>query len=106
MPKMFLIYLLRTPRMEKYRLQDFKECMLTYSDGSDERFNQMCDNLFALFDTDGNGYVDFNELASGLSILCGGSSHDKVRAAFNLYDINKDGFISLEEMVTYLRFNI
>ena len=76
--------------------------MLTYSNGSDERFSQMCDNLFALFDTDGNGYVDFNELASGLSILCGGTSHDKVRAAFNLYDINKDGFISLEEMVTYL----
>ena len=86
----------------KIGLQDFKECMLTYSNGSDERFSQMCDNLFALFDTDGNGYVDFNELASGLSILCGGTSHDKVRAAFNLYDINKDGFISLEEMVTYL----
>ena len=59
----------------------------------------MCNNLFSLFDTDGNGYVDFNELASGLSVLCGGTSHDKVRAAFDLYDVNQDGFISFEETV-------
>ena len=46
--------------------------------------------------------VDFSELASGLSVLCGGSRDQKAEAAFALYDYNGDGFISLEEMTRYL----
>jgi len=57
--------------------------------------------LFRLFDADGNGAVDFTELASGLSLLCGGSREQRVRAAFSLYDTNGDGVISLREMVAY-----
>ena len=79
-------------------LSDFKECMLTYST-TDDRFEQMCNNLFALFNTD-EWWRDFNELASGLSVLCGGTSHDKVRAVFD-YDVTRR-FISFEEMVKYL----
>jgi Ca2+-binding EF-hand superfamily protein len=58
--------------------------------------------LFALFDTDGNGVVDFAELGSGLSVLCGGNRDSKVQAAFDLYDANGDGFIALDEMTSYL----
>ena len=46
--------------------------------------------------------MDFSELASGLTCLCGGDDQDKVRAAFSLYDVNGDGFISLKEMTQYL----
>ena len=49
-----------------------------------------------------NGVVDFSELASGLSILCGGQSDTRVRSAFALFDFNGDGFISLEEMTRYM----
>ena len=59
--------------------------------------------LFDAFDGDNNGVVDHVELTSGLSVLCGGSREDRVEAAFALYDINRDGFISLEEMTRYLR---
>ncbi|KAF1316742.1 Recoverin family protein, partial [Globisporangium splendens] len=69
---------------------------------SSDRLRFLVDRIFALFDTDKNGVVDFNELASGLSVLCGGSETDKVRAAFNLYDVNRDGYISLGEMRLYL----
>ncbi|EEY68199.1 uncharacterized protein PITG_04603 [Phytophthora infestans T30-4] len=69
---------------------------------SRERLQLLVDRIFELFDKDRNGLVDFNELASGLSVLCGGSQADKVRAAFNLYDVNHDGFISLGEMRLYL----
>lgn len=69
---------------------------------SKDRLHLLVDRIFKLFDKDGNGRVDFNELASGLSVLCGGSQIDKVRAAFNLYDVNHDGYISLGEMRLYL----
>ena len=58
--------------------------------------------LFAMFDMDGNGVVDFTELASGLSVLCGGTREDKARIAFQLYDYDGDGVITLEEMTRYL----
>ena len=39
---------------------------------------------------------------AGLSVLCGGTSADKVSAAFKMFDIDNDGHISLDEMVQYL----
>ena len=36
--------------------------------------------LFEAFDVDQDGMVDFTELASGISVLCGGSREEKVRA--------------------------
>ncbi|RHX96963.1 hypothetical protein DYB25_013307, partial [Aphanomyces astaci] len=60
------------------------------------------DQLFRAFDGDGDGVVDFCELSSGLSLLCAGSQEEKVHAAFTLYDVNKDSFISHPELVSYL----
>ena len=58
--------------------------------------------LFKAFDSNGKGIVDSRELASGISVLCSGSRDDKIQAAFALYDLNNDGFISLNEMTRYL----
>ena len=66
------------------------------------RVEAIVGRLFTVFDSDGDGSVDFSELASGLSVLCGGSADDKARSAFALYDYNGDGFISMEEMTRYL----
>ena len=87
--------------------QSFFECFAHIAEESGneidvDRFRIVVDRLFATFDTDGNGSVDFSELASGLSVLCGGSRDEKVEAAFALYDFNGDGFISLDEMTRYL----
>lgn len=67
-----------------------------------DRLRIIVDRLFKLFDEDGNGKLDFSELASGLSVLCGGSRDSKVQSAFALYDYNNDGYISQEEMTRYL----
>merc|ERR1711871_164737 len=67
-----------------------------------ERTAQILQRLFDVFDVDSSGAVDFSELASGLSVLCGGTRDQKAEAAFALYDYNGDGFISLEEMTRYL----
>lgn len=67
------------------------------------RFNAAKDRLFELFDIDGNGRVDPGELATGLMLLCSGTRDDKLVAAFDLFDRNGDGTISLAEMRSYLR---
>jgi Ca2+-binding EF-hand superfamily protein len=41
--------------------------------------------LFQLFDTNGDGAVDFAELMAGVSVLCGGTRDQKVETAFSLF---------------------
>jgi len=60
-------------------------------------------NVFYAFDRDQNGVVDFNEFASGFSILAGGSKSDKLSLAFHLFDLDSDGYISRRELWEYLR---
>ncbi|CAM9832819.1 unnamed protein product [Chrysoparadoxa australica] len=66
------------------------------------RVGAVLDRLFQLFDADDSGYVSFDELASGLSVLCGGRRDDKVEAAFSLFDVKEEGRMTQAEMITYL----
>ncbi|XP_018615137.1 Kv channel-interacting protein 4 isoform X4 [Scleropages formosus] len=59
--------------------------------------------LFNAFDTDHNGSVSFEDFVMGLSILLRGSVQEKLNWAFNLYDINKDGYITKEEMLDIMK---
>ncbi|TNN43753.1 Calsenilin [Liparis tanakae] len=43
-----------------------------------------------------------NDFVTGLSVLLRGSVTEKLRWAFNLYDINKDGYITREEMMAIM----
>ncbi|TNN32060.1 Kv channel-interacting protein 2 [Liparis tanakae] len=54
--------------------------------------------LFEAFDTRNNGSVSFEDFVVSLSIILRGSVTDKLNWAFNLYDLNKDGCITREEM--------
>ncbi|XP_060947265.1 Kv channel-interacting protein 2-like isoform X6 [Limanda limanda] len=54
--------------------------------------------LFEAFDTNNNGAVNFEDFVISLSIILRGSTIDKLNWAFNLYDLNKDGCITREEM--------
>lgn len=60
--------------------------------------------MFDLFDLDGNGLVDAREFMTGVSLLAkeGRSPNDAVRAAFEAFDENGDGVISISEMIHYL----
>ncbi|XP_044538251.1 Kv channel-interacting protein 4 isoform X4 [Gracilinanus agilis] len=59
--------------------------------------------LFNAFDTDHNGSVSFEDFVMGLSILLRGTVQEKLNWAFNLYDINKDGCITKEEMLDIMK---
>ncbi|XP_071883316.1 calsenilin isoform X2 [Anas platyrhynchos] len=52
--------------------------------------------LFTAFDADGSGALCFEDFVGGLSVLLRGTVQEKLNWAFNLYDINKDGFITKE----------
>ncbi|XP_017272361.1 Kv channel-interacting protein 2-like isoform X2 [Kryptolebias marmoratus] len=54
--------------------------------------------LFEAFDTNSSGSVSFEDLVLSLSIILRGSITDKLSWVFNLYDLNKDGCITREEM--------
>ncbi|XP_069561250.1 Kv channel-interacting protein 4 isoform X1 [Brachyistius frenatus] len=59
--------------------------------------------LFNAFDTDHNGSLSFEDFVMGLSILLRGTVQEKLNWAFNLYDINKDGYITKEEMLDIMK---
>lgn len=58
--------------------------------------------VFDIFDRDGNGVVDLMEILCGISLLCAGTEEEKITAIFGAFDVNNDGFISLDEMFTFL----
>jgi len=70
--------------------------------GDPGRAKGLIAELFKKLDLDRNGVLDFSEVASGMSILAGGDTMSKLKAACALFDLNGDGVISKQEMVTYL----
>uniref|UniRef100_A0A8C7J4A5 Potassium voltage-gated channel interacting protein 2 n=2 Tax=Oncorhynchus TaxID=8016 RepID=A0A8C7J4A5_ONCKI len=59
--------------------------------------------LFEAFDTNKNGSVSFEDFVFGLSIILRGTINDRLNWAFNLYDLNKDGCITKEEMMDIMK---
>ncbi|NXY80241.1 KCIP2 protein, partial [Glareola pratincola] len=59
--------------------------------------------LFNAFDTDHDGSVSFEDFVSGLSVILRGTIDDRLNWAFNLYDLNKDGCITKEEMLDIMK---
>ncbi|NXN11446.1 CSEN protein, partial [Indicator maculatus] len=59
--------------------------------------------VFDAFDADGNGALCFQDFAMGLSVLLRGTVQQKLRWTFDLYDINKDGCITKEEMLEMMK---
>uniref|UniRef100_UPI00398F474C calsenilin-like n=1 Tax=Pristiophorus japonicus TaxID=55135 RepID=UPI00398F474C len=59
--------------------------------------------LFNAFDTDRSGAIRFEDFIIGLSVLLRGTVNEKLNWAFNLYDINKDGYVTKEEMLAIIQ---
>eukprot|EP01053_Blabericola_migrator_P013431 Blabericola_migrator_1__13430@NODE_963_length_5889_cov_140_567846_g668_i0_p1_GENE_NODE_963_length_5889_cov_140_567846_g668_i0NODE_963_length_5889_cov_140_567846_g668_i0_p1_ORF_typecomplete_len1075_score132_77Pkinase/PF00069_25/1_2e16EFhand_1/PF00036_32/3_3e06EFhand_1/PF00036_32/6e06EFhand_1/PF00036_32/6_6e02EFhand_6/PF13405_6/0_0013EFhand_6/PF13405_6/4_3e05EFhand_6/PF13405_6/4_8e03PH/PF00169_29/7_2e11EFhand_5/PF13202_6/0_00013EFhand_5/PF13202_6/2_5e05EFhand_5/PF13202_6/1_2e04Pkinase_Tyr/PF07714_ len=56
------------------------------------------ERLFAAFDVNKNGVIDFEEFSNGLAILSSANLNNKLRFIFNMYDLNGDGQLSRDEM--------
>lgn len=63
--------------------------------------------MIAIFDADGGGDVDFEEFVSGLSAFSNkGDKEQKLRFAFKVYDIDRDGYISNGELFIVLKMMV
>jgi len=70
--------------------------------------NPLVKRVIDLFDTDGNGEIDFKEFVHGLSQFSvkGADKESKLRFAFRVYDIDQDGFISNGELFQVLKMMV
>ncbi|PGH04774.1 calcineurin subunit B [Helicocarpus griseus UAMH5409] len=68
--------------------------------------NPLATRMIAIFDEDG-GDVDFQEFVSGLSAFSSkGNKEEKLRFAFKVYDIDRDGYISNGELFIVLKMMV
>ncbi|KAI7870857.1 hypothetical protein BDF14DRAFT_1741027 [Spinellus fusiger] len=60
--------------------------------------NLITERIYAFFDQDKDGTINFGEMVSGFSVLCKGNFDEKIEYAFKGYDMDEDGYISREEL--------
>ena len=63
--------------------------------------------MIAVLDRNNDGNISFLEFVQGLnSLSAGASQEEKLRFAFQIYDINNDGFISNGELFQVLKMMV
>ncbi|XP_063168762.1 lysophosphatidylcholine acyltransferase 2 [Candoia aspera] len=63
--------------------------------------------LFTLFDRNGDGSIDFREYVIGLSVLCNPANTEQtIQMAFQLFDIDEDGSITEDEFALIIRSSL
>lgn len=71
-----------------------------FTTGNPERF---CDHVFRTFDADNNGHIDFKEFLLAIGVTSSSSSEERLKWAFRMYDINRDGRIDRAEMTKIIQ---
>ncbi|NP_001074270.1 uncharacterized protein LOC563798 [Danio rerio] len=64
---------------------------------------EYAEQIFRTLDNNGDGVVDFREYVTAISMLIEGSTVEKLRWSFKLYDKDKDGAITRSEMLEIMQ---
>ncbi|ELW66045.1 guanylyl cyclase-activating protein 1 [Tupaia chinensis] len=65
--------------------------------------SQYVEQMFETFDFNKDGYIDFMEYVAALSLVLKGKVEQKLRWYFKLYDVDGNGCIDREELLTIIR---
>mmetsp|Transcript_17257 Transcript_17257/g.41560 ORF Transcript_17257/g.41560 Transcript_17257/m.41560 type:complete len:174 (-) Transcript_17257:36-557(-) len=69
--------------------------------------NPLVQRVISIFDVDQNGTVSFIEFLVGLARLAAGTDEEqKLRFAFEVYDVNRDGFISNGDLFQVMKMMV
>ena len=63
-----------------------------------EAGEQFMEQLFRIFDKDGDGSIDFKEFMIATDMTSSGDPEEKLRWAFRMYDVDGNGSIDFNEM--------
>ncbi|KAF6114039.1 guanylate cyclase activator 1A [Phyllostomus discolor] len=66
--------------------------------------SQYVEQMFETFDFNKDGYIDFMEYVAALSLVLKGKVEQKLRWYFKLYDVDGNGCIDRDELLTIIRF--
>ena len=86
-------------------VESFTDCLnMLYEHGRILPPNEeLIKHLFDSLDHAGEGKVDLVEVTAGLVLYAGGSEEDKVEAVFGTVDRDRNGYLSLEELIRFFR---
>ena len=59
-------------------------------------------HIMRIFDSDGNGFLDFKEFLMAIDIATCQTEESKLAWVFKLYDVDNDGFIDIDEMASVM----
>ncbi|XP_007529801.1 guanylyl cyclase-activating protein 1 [Erinaceus europaeus] len=65
--------------------------------------SQYVEQMFETFDFNKDGYIDFMEYVAALSLVLKGKVEQKLRWYFKLYDVDGNGCIDRDELLTIIR---
>ncbi|XP_036373937.1 guanylyl cyclase-activating protein 1 [Megalops cyprinoides] len=71
--------------------------------GLDPEANEYIEQMFATFDMNKDGYMDFMEYVAALSLVMRGKMEHKLRWYFKLYDVDGNGCIDREELLNIIK---
>ena len=56
-----------------------------------------------MYDSNEDGVIDFEEFLSTTHIMCSGTPEENLRCIFRFFDVNGDGYLERDELLTVVR---